>query len=611
MFFQQEIKHYCERDGKRINATESREILQQSVIDLKNRNIAGAFIVPLAFFIGGIITKYSQEHCVLFYFLATILSICIFLRLASIYVFTRKGLFKEHIWLPVFFWSNILIGAVWGVFAASSVLFYHDTLPVTLIIILLAGISGGAMATYSIWKNLSYGYLLIILGPSILTEFYVGNSVTVPIGTAILIFLVFNLVQTKHWNRHYWVSLANTFLIQKNARELEDLNEQLAKEITDHKQTASKIAISRKKLEDIYNSAHDAIFIFGLDGQVIDVNNTTLETFEIKREDALQYDISFIAASTINKNADLPAIWKKVLAGEDQEFQWYATKGVAQQQFVVQVNLHKTLWGKSYVIIATVRDTTLQVKAKEAMHAANYAKSEFLANISHEIRTPMHGILGYATLGIKRSDVLPKEKVNEYFTLIKESANRLMRLLDNLLDFSRLEVGKMRYNMASCNLLPLINQVSIALSPIAMEKDLSFIINCRDGATSAFCDKERITQVLQNLFFNAVKFSYVGKKIQIDSKVITAEDGTEKLMISVFNHGISIPEDELSEIFIQFTQSSVTESGSGGTGLGLAISKQILEAHQSAIWAENNADGTTAFRFTLPLSEEQYNASHI
>jgi signal transduction histidine kinase len=426
----------------------------------------------------------------------------------------------------------------------------------------------------------------------------------VPIGIAILIFLIFNLVQTKHWNKNYWVSLGNTFLVEKNARELKDLNEKLAQEITDHKRTASKIAVSRKKLEDIYNSAHDAIFIFGLDGKIRDVNATTLDLFEISRENALQYDISFIAASNINKNIDLPAIWQKVLAGEDLEFQWNAIKGVCQEQFIVQVNFHKTLWGENFVVIATVRDIALQMKAKAATHAANYAKSEFLANMSHEIRTPMHGILGYANLGIKRSDVLPKEKVNEY-ALIKKSANRLMKLLDNLLDFSKLEVGKMRYHMAACDLLPLINQVTRELSPMAMEKELIFTINCRDGETSAYCDQERIVQVLQNLLFNAVKFSYEGQKIQVESKVIVAPDGADKLLVSISNRGISIPEDELSEIFVQFTQSSVTKSGAGGTGLGLAISKQILDDHNSTIWAENTPNGMTAFRFTLPLKKAQ------
>lgn len=606
MFFQQEIKHYCERDGKEINSAEFREILQQSVIDLKNRNIAGAFIVPLAFFIGGLATEYSQEHTTTFYFLGTILSICILLRLTSICVFSFKGLYKENLWVPIFFWSNFFIGAVWGIFSATAVLFYHDTSSVTLIVILMAGIGGGAMATYSIWKKLCYAYLLIILAPTMLVEFYIGNSVTVPIGAAIMIFLIFNLVQTKHWNKHYWVSLGNTFLIQKNAKETTYLNEKLAQEITNHKRTATNIAISRKKLEDIYNSAHDSIIIFGLDGKPKDVNATTLELFEISRDDALQRDISSIAKSTINTKVDLPAVWQKVLSGKDQEFQWNATKGVTKKQFAVQVNLHKTLWGETYVVIATVRDITLQVKAKKATHAANYAKSEFLANISHEIRTPMHGILGYANLGVKRSDVLPKEKINEYFSLIKESADRLMQLLDNLLDFSRLEVGKMRYNMAVCDLLPYINQVSRALSPIAMKKELVFSIQCREGETTAYCDKERIIQVLQNLLVNAIKFSYEGQKIQVDSEVIAASKSKGKmLMISILNHGMSIPENELSEIFLQFTQASATKSGAGGTGLGLAISKQILEDHNSTIWAENTADGMTVFRFTLPLVKEQ------
>ena len=128
-----------------------------------------------------------------------------------------------------------------------------------------------------------------------------------------------SLAQAKHWNDNYWVSLTNIFLVKKNSKEL-------AQEITSHKKTAKAIAVSRKQLEDIFNAAHDAVFIYSLDGKVIDVNATVLDLFGVSREVALQFTIKKNYASLANRKINLHKIWKKALSGEDQEFQWKATR---------------------------------------------------------------------------------------------------------------------------------------------------------------------------------------------------------------------------------------------------------------------------------------------
>ncbi|RUM45944.1 MAG: hypothetical protein DSY80_02785, partial [Desulfocapsa sp.] len=587
MLFQNEIRKYTRNPGTTLEEKELVDMQNQAIADLKNRNVAGAIIVPIAFFVGGVATEYFHDHSTLFYFLSFLLAVALFFRILTIYLFSKVADYSKETWLPIFFWSNIFIGAIWGFFSASATLFYHDSLSITLVIILLAGISGGSIASYCIWKALAYGYMSIILLPAIVTDLYIGNSVTIPIAIAILSFFVFNLAQTKNWHEHYWVSLANTFFVKKNARDLEILNKELALEIINHKKTAADIAVSRKKLEDIFNAAHDAVFIYDFDGQVKDVNATVLELFGVDKETALQYSMERNFTSNVNEDIDLRGIWNQALAEKDQEFQWKATRKNQPGYFMAQVNLHKTLWGDEPVIIATIRDITLQLKAKEAALAANRAKSEFLANMSHELRTPMHGILGYARLGFKRADSINREKLHEYFSLIHESGHRLMGLLNNLLDFSKLEVEKMRYNMRIGDLFPYIHQVTTELIPVAAEKNLHFTINCPDNRIPVYCDHEKITQVLRNLLFNAIKFSHKGQEIQINHEKIKNREGREKQQISVINFGIPIPKDELELIFEQFIQSSITRTGAGGTGLGLAISRQILRDHQSIIWAEN------------------------
>ncbi len=604
MFFKYEQERHRQKLSKDFNDEEITAIVNQALIDLKKRNIAGMFIVPLAYLVGGFATDYASHHQFFYSFFGALLIIAILLRAVAIRSFADKRLSENRMRIPTFFWANLLFAVVWGSFACTAILFYHDSLSITLIIILLAGISGGSIASYCTWKLLSYSYLLTILVPAAVAEFYIGNSVTIPIGVAISFFLVFNLVQAKLWHKHYWSSIINTFLVRKNALELRTLNTKLTNEIADHKETARKIAISRRKLEDIYNSAHDGIFILALNGMVIDTNNTILEMFSISRSEALHFDINHCFTSSSNRNIDLQSIWHKALNGKDQEFRWNTHMHNNNSISTVQVNLRKSIWGEDHIVIATVRDITPQVEAMEATIAANHAKSEFLANMSHELRTPMHGVLGYARLGMKRSTTLPREKLHEYFFIIRESGLRLMRMLNNVLDFSKLDVGKMRYNMNRNDLLPSIHQIATEFTPNADEKNLHFFVDCPKSKAVTYCDHEKISQVLRNLLFNAVKFSYENTKITIGCHETIDSDGIHMQLFSVSNIGVLIPENELNIIFEKFIQSSATNTGTGSTGLGLAISKQIILDHNGKIWAENGPDNTITFSFLLPVSEK-------
>lgn len=605
MFLDYELKPYHQTLAKDFSAQEISAIIDHAIIDLKNRNIAGIIIVPCSFLVGGFATDYASEQSALYIFLGCILGIATLLRIVSVVGFSKMGLPNKHIWIPLFFWSNILVAIVWGCFTSTAVLFYHSSLSITLIIILLSGISGGSIASYCIWRRLSYTYLLLILIPPIIAELYIGNAITIPIGVAIWFFLIFNLVQTKLWNSHFWLSLINTFQNKKNSQELEKLNTQLNDEITDHKETATAIATSRKKLEDIYNSAHDGICILEPDGHVIDINETILEMFHVNREEALQFDMKRSFLSSRNKDIDFQEIWQGVLQGKDQEFIWLTQISEKDEITTNQVNLRRSLWGDDHIIIATIRDITVQTEALNATIAANRAKSEFLANMSHELRTPMHGILGYARLGTKRSDIITRKKIREYFSIIQESGTRLMRLIDNVLDFSKMEVGKMNYTMSTGDLFPRIQEEIDELNLSAAEKGLRFEIECPNGHIMVFCDQEKIAQVLRNLLFNAIKFSDPNSQIRITCKEIESNTKNPLQQITVANTGIPIPVAELSTIFDKFAQSSATNTGAGGTGLGLAISKQILRDHNSIIWAENGPGGETRFSFLLGVKADQ------
>ncbi len=253
-----------------------------------------------------------------------------------------------------------------------------------------------------------------------------------------------------------------------------------------------------------------------------------------------------------------------------------------------------------------VRERTLELaKAKDLAEVANKTKSEFLANISHELRNPMHHILSYSKYGVEKFDKVKQGKLKYYFNQIRTSGTRLMNLLNDLLDLSKLEAGKMEYRFENASFMQIIGDAVDELGPTLSEKELEVELGDNCLETMAYCDPYKIGQVVRNLLSNAIRFTPEEESIIISCdeyepvNSLVSEPG---VIVSIRDNGVGIPEDELEVIFDKFTQSSKTKTGAGGTGLGLAICKEIIEDHQGRIWAENNTDGGATISFFIPFS---------
>ncbi|MBU2509689.1 PAS domain S-box protein [bacterium] len=245
--------------------------------------------------------------------------------------------------------------------------------------------------------------------------------------------------------------------------------------------------------------------------------------------------------------------------------------------------------------------------AKMQAEIANRAKSEFLANISHELRTPMHHILNYSKFGIDKIEK-PREKLKHYFTQIRTTSIRLMFLLNELLDLSKLESGKMDYTMEKYDLRIIVNDSVNELSSLITEKGVILKLPDLSQKMIVTCDSYKIGQVIRNLLSNSIKFTPTGKKITVSLSTGMLYNNHQEILaakVSVADEGIGIPEAETKLVFEKFVQGSKTKTGAGGTGLGLAISQKIITDHRGRIWTSQNPGGGAVFNFLIPVEQKR------
>ena len=261
----------------------------------------------------------------------------------------------------------------------------------------------------------------------------------------------------------------------------------------------------------------------------------------------------------------------------------------------IETSLIETSPGERIGIVAVIRDIT-------ALRDLEQAKSDFVSTVSHELRTPLTSIKAYiATL--RRKDVEFDDRTREEFLrVVEDEADRLTRLIADILDVSKIESGKLELKRRDFDMVKLASIVTDKLQSQTSKHVIKF-----DGPKEVAPingDPDKIEQVLMNLVDNAVKYSPAGGEI-----TVTLGAGRRKMELSISDNGVGIPEDHLTDVFEKFHRVDNRATREiYGTGLGLYVSKSIIEAHGGTIWAESKLDKGTVFHFTLPLSSRQSQA---
>ncbi len=339
--------------------------------------------------------------------------------------------------------------------------------------------------------------------------------------------------------------------------------------------------------------------------RITEVNDAACRALGYTRDELLALTVSDIE-TTFRDSADFARRAPLVAEGTHAEGRQRRKDGTT---FPVEVSVSSVTGPAGHHLLGIARDITVRKReedelqqAKVAADAANRAKSEFLATMSHEIRTPMNGVIGAAGL-LLEDELTPRQR--ELATIVDSSAKALLTLINDILDISKIEAGRMAVEQRPFDLLTTTEEVSGLFAERAEEKQIALVVRYTPGTRRRFVgDAGRIRQVLVNVVGNAIKFTKRGHIVVSveEAPSVTAEPGVA-LRFTVEDTGIGIAPEAMARLFEHFVQADAsTTRRFGGSGLGLAISKRLVELMGGEIGVTSRVGEGSTFWFTLPLS---------
>ncbi len=363
-----------------------------------------------------------------------------------------------------------------------------------------------------------------------------------------------------------------------------------------------------EQMGKMVDASGDAILVWELDGSILSWNYGATELYGYTAEEAIG-QVPHELLATIH-----PRPWNVILTSLKKSGEWMGVLEHRSQSGakITVSSRHQllTFHGGKQRVLEINRDITEQKRIQEELERANQAareaseaKNAFLANISHELRTPMTAVLGFADILRLESD--SPEHVERVDT-IKRNGEYLLALLNDILDLSKIEAGKLRIEQKAIDIRKVMNDVRSLMSVRAAEEGIPLNFEWKSEVPAEVtADQVRMRQILVNLIGNAIKFTDDGE-VRVTVEVARKTDSGSTLEIAVEDTGIGMTADEQSQLFTPFSQPSQQNTRQfGGTGLGLSISKRLAEAMGGKISVESEAGVGSRFTLVLPLTEPQ------
>ena len=261
-----------------------------------------------------------------------------------------------------------------------------------------------------------------------------------------------------------------------------------------------------------------------------------------------------------------------------------------------------TLAGKLNQMVRDLRDKVGLQASYEKLRELDQLKSQFFANVSHELRTPLTMSLAplESILSGEKGEI--SQDANKYLEIVHQNSLRLLKLINDLLDFSKVEAGKMKLKVVENDIVKLAQILLTSVDSWAERSQIAVEFAAEAGVPKVHFDKDKIEKVILNLLSNAIKFSRPGGKINLRISRID-----EKVRVTVSDNGIGIQDDDLRKVFERFSQlDSSTSGGHRGTGIGLSLAKELVELHNGKIWVESERGKGSTFSFEFPIGKEHF-----
>lgn len=385
-------------------------------------------------------------------------------------------------------------------------------------------------------------------------------------------------------------------------------------DIHDRKVAEHALIDSEEKYRQLFHNANDLFFLFEQDENqellISDVNETACKKLGYTRDELKGLNIYEIKSQETKRH--IKSIIDNISTKGHYVYEMSCTSREGKK-IPLETNAHSFVLNGKNVILSICRDITerrraqlnllksqkVLMRAKEEAEAANRAKSEFLANMSHEIRTPINGITGMIDLTLM-SQLDESQKDN--LKAAKNCADSLLRIINDILDYSKLEAGKFKIMKFNFDIRSILEEIINIHRIHAKNKGLALKYSlAEDIPDRLFGDFNRLQQVLNNLINNAIKFTDTGEiTVKVSMEGTTQE--SIKLLFSVSDTGIGISQGDIKKLFKSFNQldGSLTKKYNG-TGLGLVISKQLVEMMGGSIWVNSEAGKGSSFCFQIPF----------
>ena len=357
----------------------------------------------------------------------------------------------------------------------------------------------------------------------------------------------------------------------------------------------------RKRAEEnfraLLESAPDAMVIVDKTGCIVLANSQAVQLFGWSREELLGQPIEILVPRRYARHSEhRSAFFRHPRArnmGTGLELYGLRKDG---SEFPVEISLSPLQTEEGLLVSSAIRDVTERKAVEASLQQANRLKSQFLANMSHELRTPLNGIIGFSQLLVDgKAGPLPPRQLG-FLKDILDSGTHLLRLVNDLLDLSKIEAGRMDVNPEDFYAPDAIEETCAVVSPLVNEKQ---IVVSRDleGVRGLRLDRQKFKQILLNLLSNAVKFTDAGGRVHIEARMLPGA----KLQLQVTDSGIGIAPDDLEQLFVEFQRvDSQATRRVHGTGLGLALTKKLVELQGGTISITSALGKGTTVTVELP-----------